>query len=66
MTTWPEDRARLAGMRRLGVVWKPGHAIPTYTACMSEQQKRKADALYDAMGEEFISHHGNLGRYNSK
>jgi hypothetical protein len=44
----------LKGMRKLGVRWKPGHAIPTYTGRMTPKQKAEADKLYDAMSEGFL------------
>jgi len=43
----------LKGMRKLGVRWKPGHAIPTYTGRMTPKQKAEADKLYDAMSDKF-------------
>ena len=49
-----KDERLLAGMRKLGVKWKKGHAIPTYTAKMTPAQKLKADKLYDAMSEGFL------------
>lgn len=56
------DRERLQAMRKLGVRWLKGRAIPTYTLRMSDADKRKADTLYDAMSEEFIDAHGEKVR----
>jgi hypothetical protein len=52
------DREKLHGMRKLGVRWPKGHALPEYPARMSEDAKREADILYDSMSEAFIDGHG--------
>ena len=53
-----KDEKLLAGMRGLGVKWKQGRAIPTYTAKMTVAQKAKADKLYDKMSEGFVDKMG--------
>jgi hypothetical protein len=47
------DSERLRAMRQLGVIWKPGR-LPRYPARMTEQDRRDADRLYDAMSQEFV------------
>lgn len=56
--THAADLARLADMRALGVRWPSGRALPTYTARMTPESAAAADALYDAMSEEFCDAHG--------
>lgn len=53
------DKAKLAKLRKLGVRWPKGRAIPTYPASMSEAAKAKADHIYDSMSEAFIDAHGS-------
>jgi hypothetical protein len=54
------DTERLAAMRKLGVRWRKGHAIPTYPASMTQLAKDAADELYDAMSEDFIDRQGKV------
>jgi len=56
--TYPTDKKRLKRMCSLGVRWRKGRAIPTYPATMTEQQKAKADQLYDAMSDAFVDAQG--------
>ena len=52
------DKQKLAAMRKLGVIWRPG-SLPRYVmgkrkGRMSEQDAQKADALYDSMSDAFV------------
>jgi hypothetical protein len=52
-----DDREHLRQMRSLGAKWPYGHAIPTYPATMSEEQKLAADKHYDAISEAYMDWH---------
>jgi hypothetical protein len=46
-------REQLAAMRALGVRWIKGR-LPLYTSRMTPEQRRQADAIYDAMPDDFV------------
>lgn len=54
------DKEHLAAMRKLGVRWKRGRAVPTYPAKMTQAQRDAADRHYDAISEAGIDSMGAL------
>jgi hypothetical protein len=48
------DNEKWQAMKKLGVKWPKSSILPTYTASMTEEQKREADQLYDSMSAEFV------------
>ena len=50
------DREKVKAMRALGVKWRAPHSkrLPVYPHGMTEETKRKADALYDSISHDYL------------
>lgn len=57
------DSEKLKQMRSLGVVWRQGR-LPRYPPSMADQDKKKADVLYDSMSEGFVDR--MMARWNQE